>query len=96
MLQKRRGDCEDYAFLNAAVLRVLGYRPEVLAMGGLGGNHAICVFKENGRYSWIDNARLKRSKAESILEFTKYLFITEEIGIVCLLHQLVKRFVTRL
>lgn len=73
-LQRRYGDCEDYAFLNEAVLRKVGYQPKVLAMGGIEGTHAICVFVEDGYYSWIDNNKLKRTKAESILEFAKYLF----------------------
>lgn len=73
-LRRKRADCEDYTFLNAAVLRVLGYQPKTLAMGGLGGNHAICVFEENGYYSWIDNAKLKRTQAQSMPEFAKYLF----------------------
>lgn len=73
-LQNKCGDCEDYAFFNEAVLRVLGYQPQVLAMGGLGSRHAICVFEENGRYCWLDNTELKRTKAGSILEFAQYLF----------------------
>jgi hypothetical protein len=73
-LLRRNGDCEDYAFFNEAVLGRLGYETRVLAVGGLFGNHAICVFQENGYYSWIDNNKLKRSKAQSILEFAKYLF----------------------
>jgi len=73
-LQKRYGDCEDYAFLNVAVLQLLGYQPKVLAMGGLGGIHAICVFEENGYFSWIDNTELKKTQTQSILEFAKYLF----------------------
>ena len=74
-LQKKYGDCEDFAFLNAAVLRVLGYQPKVLAMGGRGRNHAICVFKQNGRYLWFDNTKLARTQASSLLEFAKYIFI---------------------
>lgn len=73
-LKNRCGDCEDYAFFNEAVLRVLGYQPKVLTMGGIGFHHAICVFEENGRYAWIDNAELKRTTAESMLEFAQYLF----------------------
>ena len=74
MLQKKAGDCEDYAFLNAAVLRVLGYQPQVLVIGGFGFHHAICVFEENGHYSWMDNSEFRRTKTRSILEFARYLF----------------------
>ena len=73
-LQDKRGDCEDYAFLNAAVLHLLGYQPEVLAVGRLGRNHAICIFEENGNYSFIDNTMLKRTQAQSISELASYLF----------------------
>jgi len=73
-LQNKYGDCEDYAFLNQAVLRVAGYQPKVLAAGKLGRLHAICVFQEGGHYSWIDNTKLRRTQAQSIYEFAKYLF----------------------
>ncbi len=73
-LQNKCADCEDYAFFNEAVLRVLGYQPKVLAMGGLGFHHAICVFEQGGRYCWIDNTELKTTKAESISEFARHLF----------------------
>lgn len=72
-LQNRFGDCEDYAFLNEAVLRVFGYQPKVLAIKVRGFDHAICVFEENGYYSWIDNTELKRTETKSISEFSDYL-----------------------
>jgi len=75
MLRKGCGDCEDHAFLNAAFLRVFGYEPRVLALGGFTHSHAICVFKENGYYSWIDNTVLKRTDAKSVVQLAKYIFI---------------------
>jgi predicted transglutaminase-like cysteine proteinase len=73
-LRKKYGDCEDLAFLNAAFLHAVGFQTKVLGIiMGLGGNHAICVFKEKNYYSWIDNTELKRTQAESILQFTKYI-----------------------
>ena len=74
-LVRKYGDCEDFAFLNKAFLRVMGYKPEVLAVrrGTTGGNHAICVFKSGGSYLWFDNAKLKRTSASSLKEFGKYL-----------------------
>lgn len=77
-LQRSYGDCEDYAFLNAAVLKFLGYRPRVLAMGVFGSTHAICVYEENGYYLWIDNTELKKTQTQSILEFAKYLFTEDQ------------------
>jgi len=73
-LRKKYGDCEDYAFLNAAFLSVFGYNPEVLAVTKPDGIHAICVFEDNGYYCWIDNADLRRSSAQSMVEFSKYIF----------------------
>ena len=80
-LERKYGDCEDYAFLNAAVLRVLGYQPKVLAIGMLRvamgrflGSHAICVFEKDGKYLWFDNGTLKKTKASSLDEFAKYIF----------------------
>jgi len=75
-LSRKYGDCEDYAFLNAAVLRVLGYNPRVLAVGGSGESHAICVFQKAGKYMWFDNAELKEVKVFSMDGFAKYIFST--------------------
>ena len=74
-LAKRSGDCEDIAFFNKAFLSVLGYKPKVIALLRKGGHkgHAICVFKEQGRYMWFDNTTLKRTPASSIEEFTSYI-----------------------
>lgn len=72
-LKRKYGDCEDYAFLNAAVLCVLGYQPKVLAMKGLTGCHAICVFQENGYYFWIDNTELKKTSTRTFADFGRYL-----------------------
>jgi predicted transglutaminase-like cysteine proteinase len=80
-LQRKSGDCEDYAFLNAAVLNVLGYHPKVLGLKGvrasigrLIGNHAICVFTKDCHYLYFDNEKLKTTYASSIAEFLKYIF----------------------
>jgi hypothetical protein len=80
-LKKKYGDCEDFAFLNAAFLRVLGYKPKVVGVvRRFGRNHAICVFKDNGYYLWFDNAKLKRTPAKSILEFAQYIFTKYNIS----------------
>ena len=72
-LGKKYGDCEDFAFLNVAVLRVLGYQSRVLVMKGPTGCHAVCVFKENGYYFWFDNAELKKTSIQTIAGFSQYL-----------------------
>ena len=72
-LLKKSGDCEDYTFLTMAVLRVLGYQPRFLALRRSEKTHAICIFQENGYFSWFDNTQLKRTKTTSLAEFSKYI-----------------------
>ncbi len=75
-LTRKYGDCEDFAFLNAAFLHVMGYKPKVMAIvGGIRkGGHAICAFRKGDHYLWFDNAELKKIPAASIEEFTKHIF----------------------
>ncbi|MFH1363814.1 MAG: transglutaminase-like domain-containing protein [Candidatus Omnitrophota bacterium] len=72
-LTRRGGDCEDFAFLNEAVLRIFGYKPQVLGLGGRLKliNHAICVFKKDSYYLCFDNTTLKITTATSLEEFGK-------------------------
>ena len=83
-LERSYGDCEDYAFLNAAALRLLGYEPKVLGMGKPVRSHAICAFKENGHYLWFDNARLRKTNASTIAEFAGHIF--KNHNYLCLLE----------
>ncbi len=83
-LERKYGDCEDYAFLNAAALRILGYEPKVLGIGKLMRSHAICAFKENNRYLWFDNAKFRKSNASTITEFARYIF--RKYNCLCLLE----------
>lgn len=74
-LAGKHGDCEDFAFLNAAVLHFLGYEPIVMAMAG-GTNssgHAICVFKKDDFYAWFENGAVKESLIASAKDFYDYL-----------------------
>jgi len=73
-LAKGSGDCEDMAFLNQAVLRVLGYEARVLCVFRIFRSHAICVFKDNGYYQIVDNTKLKQTPARSFSELTRYIF----------------------
>jgi len=72
-IDKRRGDCKDIALLNMAFLRVFGYRSKIFAMARLYDNHAICVFKKEGRYCWFDNTKLNETSAISLEEFNEYM-----------------------
>jgi len=73
-LERRYGDCEDYAFLNQAVLQVFGYQSKVIAMEGIDNSHAICVFKYKEIYYWIDNSTLKKTTAKSLAGLRRHLF----------------------
>lgn len=64
-LNKYYGDCEDFAFLNAAVMQVLGYETHLIALKGRSQKHAICVFLKEGEYYWFDNNRLVKSTAKT-------------------------------
>lgn len=72
-LKSQRGDCEDFAFLSSAVVRVFGYEPHFIAMQQGRRAHAICAFQKNGYYHWFDNAELKSSPARSLPELVRHL-----------------------
>ncbi len=74
-LTNRHGDCKDYAFLNAEVLKVFGYKPHIFAMTRRAGNHAVCAFEKDGHYLWFDNNHLKESKARSLKELAHDIFL---------------------
>jgi predicted transglutaminase-like cysteine proteinase len=65
-LRQKRGDCEDFAFLNSSVVRMLGFEPHVLAM--IDGNraHAVCAFERDGHFIWIDNQQIKNTTTSSL------------------------------
>ena len=70
-LIRKSGDCEDYAFLNIAALKVLGFKPQIFILSGKDGYHAICAFQKDGHFAWFDNSRLKETQATSILELAQ-------------------------
>jgi len=74
-ISKRQGDCEDFAFLNKAALEVLGYKPQIIIMKNKGseGKHAICIFKNAGRYFYFNNAILKKTSTTSVKQFVEYM-----------------------
>lgn len=72
-LSTGKGDCEDFALLTSAVVRVMGYQPKVLIFARGKQWHAVCVFNQNGRYVWFDNNALKTTDAQTLDEFTAYI-----------------------
>ncbi|MFH1837805.1 MAG: hypothetical protein ABH862_06825, partial [Candidatus Omnitrophota bacterium] len=79
---RKYGDCEDYAFLSAAVLKVLGYDPKVLAIGDGSKSHAICVFEKDGKYMWFNNTNLESTEAFSFSQFAEYIFATYKASFI--------------
>lgn len=72
-LRRKSGDCEDYTFLNMAVLKLLGYKPRFLALKKKDYGHAICAFQSKGYYFWFDNDKLKKTNTRTLVELAKYL-----------------------
>ncbi len=72
-LKTKRGDCEDFAFLNSQVLRVLGFAPHVLMLYSNKNAHAVCAFEYSGKFYWFDNAQLKSSTAQDLVALAQEL-----------------------
>ncbi len=72
-LKIKRGDCEDFAFLNAQVLSVFGFSPHIITLSSAQNAHAICAFEHNGKFYWFDNAKLKSSAATNLTSFAQEL-----------------------
>ncbi|MDP2653153.1 MAG: transglutaminase-like domain-containing protein [Candidatus Omnitrophota bacterium] len=77
VLARKFGDCEDFAFLNVAVLRVMGYSPKFFTFHSEEKGHAICVFQDKGHYYYFDNMKLKKIQEPTIFEFAKGLLSQE-------------------
>ena len=71
-IKKGTGDCEDFAFLSAAVLKVFGYDPRVIAVGHGKDAHVICIFKRDGVYYAFDNNELNRTNQTSMAAMAKF------------------------
>jgi hypothetical protein len=70
-LKIKRGDCEDFAILNARALQVLGYKTHIITLSSSQSSHAICTFQYGGKFYWFDNAALKSSSATTLLTFAQ-------------------------
>lgn len=70
MLKKKKGDCEDYAFLTQYILTNLGYKSVVMYihMRLFPTAHAITVFKDNEGWSYIDLDIYKKRKYKTIYD----------------------------
>jgi predicted transglutaminase-like cysteine proteinase len=73
ILKRKSGDCEDYAILTSSVVQVLGYEPQIMAFIRPGGAHAVCAFKVDGYYVWLDNDEVKMTNARTLNEFSQHI-----------------------
>lgn len=73
ILRRRWGDCEDFALLNSAVLRVLGYHPRFLALQRARRAHAICTFQKDSDFLWFDNSHIKNAGVATLQDFVQLL-----------------------
>ena len=79
IIERKKGDCDDFAVLTSAVARVMGYQPRFIALirKAKGTDetiaHAVCVFQHNGNYVWFDNGKLIRTQAKTMDEFGQYI-----------------------
>ena len=94
-LNKKIGDCEDFALLTKAVTRVLGFQPRFLALVRKNKAHAICVMEQDGYYVWFDNMKLIRTKTRTIEEFNKYITTTFQYNEVNELNEETGKWIPR-
>ena len=57
---RRSGDCEDYAVLAIALLKQIGIEGQLLSVicEDKQLSHAVCIFLQDGEYSYFSNSRL--------------------------------------
>lgn len=76
-LKRGFGDCEDYAILNRAVLRVLGHTADIYVVERWGASHAVCLFRYDigGTQYWgyTDNDRFVITEEPDFKKFTRQL-----------------------
>ena len=83
-LRRRRGDCEDYAFLTKEVLHVLGSDAQVLILDRGRAQHAVCIFRNGSHYAWVDNTEFHSSPRSSLENFLKDLrenYLARRLGL---------------
>lgn len=72
-LKTKRGDCEDFAILNARALKVLGYKTYIVTLKSSQSAHAICAFQYRGNFYWFDNTDLKTSSATTLASLAQQI-----------------------
>ena len=76
-LQKRSGDCEDFAILVIVMLKKMGIKSDmvILTFRGLSMGHVICIWKDcDGIVNFISNRELVYTRKTSIEEAVKRFY----------------------
>ncbi|MEW6101403.1 MAG: transglutaminase-like domain-containing protein [Candidatus Omnitrophota bacterium] len=70
LLASRKGDCEDFAILSQELLKAMGIKSHILIIKfkGLNQSHAVCIWEQNGRFSFISNQRLIQTDKTSLID----------------------------
>jgi hypothetical protein len=68
--QTKKGDCEDYAILAKEILKRKGIDSQVIhfifTLDGVIKGHAVCAFKENGKYNYISTSGYQASQVDDL------------------------------
>ncbi len=98
-IEKKYGDCEDLAFLHAAVLDHFKYKPRVLAFGKGKQAHVFTVYSKDGQFYLFDNVKHYKTNVTNIQDFAKFLAIKYKTEYFLELHLVPKKisvlFVTK-
>ena len=70
MLQRRRGDCEDYALFAQAVLGRNGHQAFILSVYWDRDAHTVAIFEKDGKWGIFDVDQLRYKKANSIADLS--------------------------
>ena len=71
MLQKRRGDCEDYALFAQVVLGRNGHQAFILSVYWDRDAHTVAIFEKDGKWGILDLATLRYVDAATMADLAK-------------------------
>ncbi|MBI4115463.1 MAG: transglutaminase-like cysteine peptidase [Candidatus Omnitrophica bacterium] len=71
MLERKQGDCEDYALFAEAILKKNGYRTFIFSVYWEDDAHTVAVFEKEGKWGIFDLDDLRYLKGDSIEDLGK-------------------------
>ena len=71
MLERRQGDCEDYALFAKAVLEQNGITAYVVSVYWADDAHTVAVFEDSGKWGILDLATLRYVDAATMADLAK-------------------------